>query len=72
MNDRTITIHEILRYTKPNAVDRLTHPHRNYWAIQRDPADPQAPNVLQEAGINAPAPVRTSEGNRLPVMSLRR
>ena len=54
MNDRTITVHEILRYTRPNAVDRLTHPHRNYWGVQRDPVDQEAANLLQEAGINAP------------------
>lgn len=71
MNDRTIAVHEILRYTKPKAVDRLTHPYRNYWGIQRDPADPSAPNVLQEAGINAPAPLQATEGWRLPLLSLR-
>lgn len=71
MNDRTIAVHEILRYTKPNAIDRLTHPHRNYWGVQRDPADPEAANILQEAGINAPAPVSAPEGKRVPVLSLR-
>ena len=38
--NRTIAVHEILRYTKPQAIDRLSHPYRNYWGIQRDPADP--------------------------------
>ena len=71
MNDRTITVHEILRYTKPNAVDRLTHPHRNYWGVQRDPADQEAANVLQEAGINAPKLVSSADGMRMPVLSLR-
>src|SRR5215207_11566250 len=71
MNDRTIAVHEILRYTKPNAVDRLTHPHRNYWGVQRDPADQEAANVLQEAGINAPKLVSSPDGMRMPVLSLR-
>ncbi len=68
---RTIAVHQILRYTKPTAIDRLSHPYRNYWGIQRDPADPEAPDIQQEAGINAPQAVQAPEGPRMPVLSLR-
>lgn len=69
--NRSIAVHEVLRYTKPRGIDRLAHPYRNYWAIQRDPSDPRAPNILQEAGINAPASIAGPEGPRIPVMSVR-
>lgn len=69
--NRSIAVHEILRYPKPNAVDRLTHTYRNYWVVQRDPADPEGANLLQEAGINAPRLVSAPEGQRLPLLSLR-
>ena len=69
--NRSIAVNEILRYTKPRGIDRLTHSFRNYWSIQRDPSDPDAPNILQEAGINAPASIPGLEGPRVPVLSVR-
>lgn len=69
--NRSITVHEVLRYTKLNAVDRLVHPYRNYWTVQRNPADPGARSLQLEAGINAPGSVTTPDGDRLPVLLLR-
>lgn len=69
--NRSITVHEVLRYTKLNAVDRLVHPYRNYWTVQRNPADPGARSLQLEAGINAPGGVTTPDGDRLPVLLLR-
>lgn len=66
-HDRSMTIGEVMRYTKPNAQDTMTHPYRNFWDLQsRDLA-----LVQLERGINSPKAVPAPDGTRMPVLALR-
>lgn len=66
-HDRSMTIGEVLRYTKPNAQDTLTHTYRNFWRLQSR----GLPLVQLERGINSPADVTGPDSTRMPVLALR-
>lgn len=66
-HDRSMTIGEVLRYTKPSAQDTLTHSYRNFWELQSR----GLPLVQLERGINSPEKVPAPDGARMPVLALR-
>lgn len=67
---RLVGVGDQLRYARErDAAEALHGDFLNYWHLQAAPFE--APRLLLEAGINGSAAIRTPDGPRVPVMSLR-